>query len=169
MKRTRLLLLLVIIATFNSCTIKFNGASIPVDMKTINVEFFENNAQLVVANLSQQFTEELKNRIRTQTRLSMTQGDADARLEGRITGYDIRQLTLSDNDVLTEGSSRLTITVTAKYTNNLNPKQSFEESFTRFRNFSVAGRSLQSIEPQLIKEINVELTEDIFNRAFAQW
>ncbi|MBG6235195.1 hypothetical protein IWX76_001763 [Pedobacter sp. CAN_A7] len=169
MKRTRILLLLVIIGTFNSCTIKFNGASIPLEMKTINVEFFENNAQLVVANLSQQFTEELKNRIRTQTRLSMTQGDADAKLEGRITGYDIRQLTLSDNDVLTEGSSRLTITVTAKYTNNLEPKQSFEESFTRFRNFSVAGRSLQSIEPQLIKEINVELTEDIFNRAFAQW
>jgi hypothetical protein len=169
MKRTRLLLLLVIIATFNSCTIKFNGASIPVDMKTINVEFFENNAQLVVANLSQQFTEELKNRIRTQTRLSMTQGDADAKLEGRITGYEIRQLTLSDNETLTEGSSRLTITVTAKYTNNLDPKQSFEESFSSFKNFPLAGRSLQSIEPQLIKEINVMITENIFNRAFAQW
>lgn len=162
-------MLVVIMATFNSCTVKFNGASIPVDMKSINVDFFENTAQLVVPNLSQQFTEELKNRIRTQTRLSITQGDADAMLDGRITGYDIRQLTLSDNEVLTEGSSRLTITVSAKYTNNLNPKQSFEESFTRFRNFSLAGRSLQSIEPQLIREINVELTEDIFNRAFAQW
>ena len=155
-------------ATFNSCTVKLNGAS-TVGLKTINVDFFENNAQLVVPNLSQLFTEELKNRIRTQTNLSITQGDADAVLDGRITGYDIRQLTLSDNEVLTEGTSRLTITVTAKYTNNVNPKESFEESFTRFRNFSLTGRTLQSIEPQLIREINVELTEDIFNRAFAQW
>ncbi|WP_432710449.1 LptE family protein [Pedobacter sp.] len=169
MKRTVVLVLLVIVATFNSCTIKFNGASIPPEMKTINVDFFENNAQLVVPTLSQQFTEELKNRIRTQTRLNLTQGDADAKLEGRITGYDIRQLTLTDNERLTEGSSRLTITVTAKYTNNLDPKQSFEESFSSFKNFSLTGRSLQSIEPQLIKEINVMITENIFNRAFAQW
>ena len=163
------LLLLVIMVTFNSCSIKFNGASIPPEMKTIKVEFFENNAQLVVANLSQQFTEDLKNRIRSQTRLSLTQGDADAVLEGRITGYDIRPVTLTDNKQQTAGASRLTITVSAKYTNNLDTKQSFEESFTRYKDFALNSNSLQSLEQQLIKDINVMLTEDIFNRAFAQW
>ncbi|WP_432714640.1 LptE family protein [Pedobacter sp.] len=162
-------LLLVIMVTFNSCSIKFSGASIPLEMKTIAVEFFENNAQLVVPTLSQQFTEDLKNRIRSQTRLSLKQGDADAVLEGRITNYDIRPVSLTDNEQFTSGSSRLTITVAAKYTNNLDPKQSFEESFTRYKDFALNSQSLQALEPQLIKDINVMLTEDIFNRAFAQW
>jgi hypothetical protein len=162
-------LLLVIMATFNSCSIKFNGASIPPEMKTISVDFFENNAQLVVPYLSQQFTEDLKNMIRTQTRLSLKQGEADATIEGRITNYNISPVSLTDNTQLTPGSTRLTITVSAKYTNNLNPKQSFEETFSRYKEFALNGRSLQSLEAQLIKDINVMLTEDIFNRAFAQW
>lgn len=169
MKRLSLVLLVVMLS-FNSCTVKFNGASIPPNMKTISIPFFENNAQLVVPTLSQSFTEDLKTRIRTQTKLSLTQqGDADAVMEGRITGYDVSQVSTTDNRQLTQGTSRLTITVAVKYTNNLNPKQSFEESFTRFKNFVLNGANYQSLEPQLIKDINVMLTEDIFNRAFAQW
>jgi hypothetical protein len=168
MKRITFLLLVIMIA-FNSCSIKLNGESIPPEMKTISVQFFENNAQLVVPYLSQQFTEDLKSRIRSQTRLSLKQNDADANIEGRITNYDISPVSLTDNTRLTAGSNRLTITVSAKYTNNLNPKQSFEESFTRYKEFALNGQSLQNLEPQLIKDINVMLTEDIFNRAFAQW
>jgi hypothetical protein len=37
-----------------ACTIKLNGASTQ-GLKTINVGYFENNAQLVVGNLSQNF------------------------------------------------------------------------------------------------------------------
>ena len=44
-----------------SCGIySFSGASIPPEMKTVTVNFFENNAPLVVPYLSQQFTERLK-------------------------------------------------------------------------------------------------------------
>ena len=42
-----------------SCSVSLNGAS-TVGLKTINVEYFENNAPLVVNYLSQQFTESLK-------------------------------------------------------------------------------------------------------------
>lgn len=168
MKRITLLLLVMMVA-LNSCSIKFNGASIPAEMKTIKVEFFENNAPLVVANLSQQFTEDLKTRIRNQTRLSLTQGEAHAVFEGRITGYDIRPVTLTDNRQQTPGASRLTITVSVKYTNNLDTKQSYEQSFTQYKDFPLNNRSFQSIEQQLIKDINVMLIDDIFNRAFAQW
>lgn len=162
-------MLMVIVITFNSCSIKLNGASIPANMKTINVQFFENNAPLVVPYLSQEFTEALKKRIREQTRLSITPNNADATMEGRITNYEIRPLTLTDSKQLTAGSSRLTITVSVKYTNNLNPKQSFEETFSKYKDFALNGASLQSLENQFIKDIDVMLTEDIFNRAFAQW
>jgi hypothetical protein len=74
-----------------------------------------------------------------------------------------------NNQATTQGSNRLSITVNVKFTNNFNAKLSFEESFTRYRDFVLSGASLQSLEPQLIRDINVQLTEDIFNRAFAQW
>lgn len=165
------LLLLIVVACLG-CSYKFNGASIPPTMKTLNVRFFENNAPLVVPTLAQNFTEDLKERIRTQSRLSITQNDADAILEGRITGYEIKPIAFTDNKQPTAGANRLTITVSVKYTNNLDTgkvKSSFEESFSAFKDFVLQGGTLQSQEPQLIKEVNKQLTENIFNRAFAQW
>lgn len=170
MKRLCLLLLLPITAALmNSCSVKLNGASIPNEMKTVNVQFFENNAPLVIPTLSQDFTEALKTRIRNQTRLSITQNEADATFEGRITGYDIRPQTLQNNNAPTAGSNRLTIRVSVKYTSNLNPKQSFEENFEKFKDFNLGSQSVEAIQLQLIKDVNLQLTEDIFNRAFAQW
>ncbi len=167
----RVLLLFVMIAAIG-CSYKFNGASIPPAMKTINVRFFENNAPLVVPTLAQNFTEDLKARIRTQSRLSITQNESDAILEGRITGYEIKPIAFTDNTKPTAGANRLTITVSVKYTNNLDTgkvKSSFEESFSAFKDFTLQGSTLQSQEEGLIKQVNQQLTENIFNRAFAQW
>lgn len=158
----------ICLLSISGCKIGLNGASIPAEMKTVNVTAFENNAPLVVASLSSQFTEELKTRIRNQTRLSITPNDAQGVFSGNITGYSITPQAITDNKAPTAGANRLTIRVNVKYTNNLNPKQSFEEGFERFKDFKLVG-SLQSMEPALIKDVTAQLTEDIFNRAFAQW
>ena len=169
MKKIFLLLLLPMLVALDSCSVKLSGASIPAEMKTVNVQFFENNAPLVIPTLSQSFTEALKTRIRNQTRLSITQNDANAIFEGRITGYDVKPIALQNNNNPSAGGDRLTIRVSVKYTNNLNPKSSFEESFEKFQDFNLAAQSLESIQLELIRKINLQLTEDIFNRAFAQW
>src|SRR5690606_1697610 len=145
----------------------FTGASIPASMETVSVDFFENNAPLVVPYLSQDFTEALKERIRNQSRLSMVRADADASFSGRITGYSINPTAVQGND--RAGLNRLTITVSVRYSNKLNPKLDFEKSFSRFKDFSTAAGPIQSQEQQLIKDINDMLTEDIFNQAFANW
>ena len=168
----KVFLLFAILLAFAGCSYKFNGASIPAAMKTLNVRFFENNAPLVVPTLAQTFTEDLKERIRTQSRLSLVTGEADAIMEGKITGYDIRPVAFTDNRQPTAGATRLTITVQVKYTNNLDTgkvKTSFDESFSAFKEFTTASGTLQSQEQALIKQINQQLTENIFNRAFAQW
>jgi hypothetical protein len=169
MKKIYLLLLLPLLLLCHSCSVKLNGASIPTDMKTVTVLFFENNAPLVVPSLSQDFTEALKVRIRNQTSLSITQSDAHAVFEGRITGYDIKPIALQNNNQPTAGGNRLTIRVTVKYTNNLDPKASFEEPFERFKDFPIGTTTFDQTQLALIRDINLQLTEDIFNRAFAQW
>src|ERR1700761_2574445 len=121
------------------CTVKLNGASIPPELKTINVEYFENNAPLVVNYLSQQFTEALKDRIRSTTRLSIVQGEADAKLSGTITGYSIEPVSIqatNNNVAPIAGAERLTITVNVTYTNIADKKLNFTQSFAEHQDFT---------------------------------
>jgi len=171
----------VLVMFFSACAYKLslNGVSIPADMKTIDIQFFENNAQLAVPTLSQQFTEGLKNRIRTQTSLSILRGEADGVMSGAITGYSIAPVSVqatNSNTAPIAGASRLTITVSVKYVKYLykdgkrtsDPDKilSFEESFTKSKDFT---GDIASQEQNLILDINKQLTDDIFNRAFANW
>lgn len=169
MKKLSIIAVLLFSLSLTACKISFNGASIPVGMKTVTVRYFENNAPLVVQTLSQTFTEDLKTQIRTQTSLNIVQNDGQCIFEGRITGYDIRPVAIQNNNQPTAGATRLSITISAKFTNNLDPKKNFERSFERYKDFPLNGQSIQTKEPQLIKEVVKQLTEDIFNQAFTQW
>jgi hypothetical protein len=166
----RNLYFIILLFVISGCKVSLNGASIPQEMKTVNVTVFENNAPLVVSTLSTQLTEDFKTRIRNQTKLSLTNNDPQGTFSGNITGYDIRPVALQDNANRQSlaGANRLTIRVAVKYVNNLDPKQSFEETFERFKEFRLTG-NLQAQEPALIKAVTEQLIEDIFNRAFAQW
>jgi hypothetical protein len=166
-----LIVVTVLILSGLSCTYKLSlsGVSIPPSMKTIRVEFFENNAALVVNNLSTQFTEALKDRIRTTTSLAVVQGDADAVMSGSITDYNIAPVSINataNNVAPIAGASRLTITIQVKYVCPLDKKNSFDESFSKFENFS---GDINTQEQTLIADIDKQLTEDIFNKAFANW
>jgi hypothetical protein len=173
MKRTYLLLILPLVLFCQTCTIKLDAASIPAELKTINVKFFENDAPIVVPNLSQLFTEALKEKIRSQTRLSIVRGDAGAIMEGTITNYTIAPVAIqatTDNRAPVAGQTRLTITVNVSYTAtypNADKKNDFTNAvFTRYKDYT---GDISSQEQTLIQEINKQLTEDIFNKAFANW
>jgi hypothetical protein len=172
MKKTllkfRIALIIALLSVSQSCgTYSLSGASIPAEMTTTSVQFFENTSALVVPYLSQQFTEGLKDRIRNQSRLSIVRTEADANFEGRITDYSIRPVAIQGND--RAGLDRVTVTVSVKYTNVLNPELNFEQSFQAFQEFSVNQGPIQSHEQKLLALIIRQLTEDIFNKAFANW
>lgn len=159
--------ILLLIFFFQACSYKFNGASIPANMKTVSVDFFENTAPLVVPTLSQAFTEELKTRIRTQSRLNLIRDNADGHFEGRITDYNFANVAVTAGE--RANLVRLTITVQVKYTSALDPEQSFEQSFSQYEQFSLDNGSIQTQEPKVIPIVTRRLTEDIFNKAFANW
>ncbi len=153
--------------TFNSCGIySFTGASISPETKTVNVSLFQNNAALVVPTLSQSLTESLKDRIVTQTSLQITRNSADLEFEGSITDYNVRPISIQGNE--TASQNRLTISVKLKFTNNKDESKSFETTFSRYTDFP-GTRNLSDVENDLIKIINVQLVDDIFNKAFVNW
>jgi len=156
---------------FSSCKITLSGASTK-GLKTIYVGFFENDAPLVVSNLSQDFTEQLKARIRSTTDLSIVQtpGTADAVLTGSITGYSIAPVSIqanaNSNTPPIANASALTITVQVKYVNNVTKNLSFDQSFSEPMNFT---GDIAAAQNNLITTIDKQLTEDVFNKAFANW
>jgi hypothetical protein len=149
-----------------------NGNVIPEEMRTVNVSFFENNATLVVPTLSQTFTEALKDRVRSSTRLSIiNNGEADGRMSGTITDYRIAPISIpatNQNVAPIAGASQLSITVRVKFVCDVckDKKINFEDSFTKTANYS---GDIASQETTLIQTITKQLIDDIFNRAFNNW
>ncbi len=147
-----------------SCKVSLSGGNFG-ESKTISVAFFPNNSSLVQPTLSQAFTEDLRSFFQTQTPLSLTQRNGDLQFEGAITDYRINPVAI-DNQ--TASSNRLTISVSVKFTNIKDPTKDFESTFSRFADFP-SSENLGSIESDLIKQINQQLAQDIFNKAFINW
>lgn len=170
MKKNNALIVIIGLLFLSGCGVRysFSGGSIPADMKTVTVHFIENQAAIVFPILSETMTERLKARIRSQSRLSQVSNDGDGIFEGRITTYTIGPAAVeagTDRAAL----NRLTITVQIKYTNAVQPEDSFDLPFTRHKDFSSAIQPIQAQEEQIVKDIVEMLTEDIYNRAFANW
>lgn len=167
MSRSGIFLLLSLLV-LKGCTVNysFSGASIDPKMKTYSVQYFANRAPLVVPTLSQQLTEALREKIRSQTKLLLVTGVGDADFSGEITRYETRAVAITGND--RPAQNRLTMDVRVRYTNSVNPKEGFESTFSRYKDYD-ANQSLAVVEQDLIKDILELLAEDIFNKAFVNW
>ena len=159
-----------VISFFNeSCKIKYslNGATIPIEAKTVSVAFFANNTTLGSPSLSQKFTEKLRDVVSTQTNLALMKQNGDLQFEGAITDYNMAPVAIQSG-VDQAALNRLTVTVSVKYSNKFDATKNFEQSFTRFADYSTSS-SLSAQESDLLISINKQLTEDIFNKAFNNW
>lgn len=144
----------------------FTGASIPANAKTISVSTFPNYAATVNPQLSQKLTDDLRNLFSSQTSLNVVNGNADLEISGEITGYVTRAAALSANDEVS--MNRLTITIKVKFVNNCDPDASFEQSFSRYRDYN-AQLNFSSVESTLMGEIVSELCDDVFNKSVVNW
>ena len=163
------IILVFAVALFaTSCKVNysFTGADISPNVKTIHISSFPNRASLVQPNLSNVFTETLKDRFISQTNLEMVTYDGDLSFEGEITNYTVNAQAFTGNE--TAAINRLTITVRVKFVNAQEPTKSFDSSFSRFADFD-SNQSLNAVESELIQQISEELVTDIFNRAVANW
>ncbi len=153
---------------FSSCKVNYSmsGASVSPDIKTFQIKYFQKTSALGPSSLSQVFTEKLKEKFLTQTNLKLSDKDADLIFEGSITNYAVTPLAIQADE--TAAKNRLTITISVKFTNLKNDQQNFENSFSRFSDYN-SNQSLSTVENDLITEINDQLADDVFNKAFINW
>ena len=55
-----------------------------------------------------------------------------------------------------------------KYTDSINPDNSYDATFSRYRDFD-STKDFSSVELGLSEEIINEIIEQIFNKAFVNW
>lgn len=144
----------------------FTGASIPVQAKTISIEYFPNQAPIVVSSLSQVLTEALRDRFTAQTPLNLVPGNGDLHIEGYITGYSTQPVAIQGNEQA--ALNRLTVTVKVKFTNKFDEKANFEQTFSRFEDYPFTA-NLNAVQDGLIQQIVDALVDDIFNKAVVNW
>lgn len=148
-------------------TVSLTGGNVDPRAKTVYIQTFRNNAVGVYPTLSQDFTNALKDRVQGQTPLTIIDTEnGDYKIEGEITGYTINPVAIQGDE--TAAMNRLTITVFVRFTNTFDETKNFEQSFSRYVDYS-STQNLTSIESGLVSDINDALTEDIFNKAFVNW
>lgn len=161
-------LLFTAMALFPACRggYSFTGTSISPDVKTIRIDYFQNMAPKVLPTLSNTFTEALITKFRRQTKLEFVNDNSDLHFEGEITYFDTDWKAIQANEMA--GLNTLKITVKVRFTNIIDEKQSYDQSFSAEADFS-ATQSLEDVQDRLAAEIVDILVENIFNAAVANW
>ena len=151
------------------CTVsyKFNGATIDYEkIKTISIRDFTNQAELVYPSLEYKFNEALKDSYRRQTKLKFIPQNGDLNLEGEITGYNLSSMGVTNNNYA--ATSKLTMTVRVRYTNNVNHNEDFEQTFSSSATFP-SSELLSDREGELTDAMVKDIVNMIFNATVANW
>ena len=150
---------------FTGCY-SFKDVSIPPEVKTVKILYFDNKARLVNPQLSQRLTDKIRQKIINQTRLSQTNNDeAHYIISGFISDYYVTTSGISGQRAAT---NRLNVGVKLIFKNTLDSKKNFEADLTRNFDFD-ATIPLQQAEVQLTELIVQNFTDEIFNRIFSNW
>lgn len=163
----KIILSLIIITTLIGCgAYSFTGGNTG-DAKTIQIDFFPNQAPLVEPALTQRFTNELQDLFTRQTNLTLTNKNGDLHFNGEITGY--RVTPMSGTSDQTAAQNRLTVTVNVRFENKLEEKDDFEKTFSFYSDFDANSQLTGSVLEAALDEIIERITQDIFNASVAKW
>jgi len=135
--------------------------------KTLQIDFFRNNAPLIEPTLSQKFTEDFRDLFTRQTNLSLVNVSGDIHFEGEITDYRITPMSATAQQ--TAAQNRLTITINVRYFNKFIEKDNFEKAFSFYYDYPANTQLIGSALETAFNEIIQRLTQDIFNASVAKW
>lgn len=161
------LFLISLTIVLNGCgAYSFTGTDISAETKTFQVNFFQNQAPIVVPGIDQRFTNELQDLILNQTNLTLVTSGGDLVYEGEIVQYYIAPNTATSQN--TAAQNRLTIAVNVRFFDTNDPTKDLEQRFSFFFDYP-AATSESAIQDQAIEVIYERITQDVFNATLARW
>lgn len=167
MKFFKFLSFFIIVVSIHSCSVyNFTGTG-KIDADTFQVNYFQNNAELIEPGIERRFTINLQEIIQNQTNLNLTNSNGDLLYEGEIVEY--RTTPMQATAAQTATQSRLTITVMVRFSNKNKEADNFEKRFSFYRDYEGSTLPTGSVLNGYIDEIFERITQDIFNESLAKW
>ncbi|MFZ4671601.1 MAG: LptE family protein [Flavobacterium sp.] len=167
MKNLKYILLILIAFNFIGCGhYNFTGTG-NIDAKTFQVNYFQNNSELIEPGIERNLTLKLQEIIQNQTNLNLTISKGDLLYEGEIVDYRITPMTATADQKAAQ--SRLTISVNVRFSNKNKEADNFEKRFSFFRDYDGVELPTGATLNGYIDEIFERITQDVFNESLAKW
>lgn len=167
MKLFKILSIIILAISVNSCSVyNFTGTG-KIDAKTFQVNYFQNNADLVEPGIERTFTIRLQELIQNQTNLNLTNSNGDLLYEGEIVEYRITPMQATAAQ--TAAQSRLTVGVNVRFSNKNKEADNFEKRFSFYFDYDGSTQLVGSKLTEALDVIFERITQDIFNESLAKW
>ncbi len=165
----KLTYILVALSAFalTSCSVyNFTGTG-KIDAKTFQVNYFQNNAELIEPGIERTFTLKMQEIIQNQTNLNLTNSNGDLLYEGEITDYRITPMTATADQKASQ--NRLSITINVRFSNKNKETDHFEKRFSFYYDYDGSTQLIGSKLTEALDVIFERITQDIFNESLAKW
>lgn len=150
-----------------SCNVKYNFTGTgKIKAKTFQVNYFQNNAEIVEVGIERTFTQKLQNTIQNQTNLDLVPSGGDLLYEGEIVEYRITPMAANANQQSSQ--NRMTITINVRYSSKNSEDDNFEKRFSFFHDYD-ANLLPSAVLNEALEIIYERITLDIFNESLAKW
>lgn len=161
------ILAIALLFTYSSCSVyNFTGTG-KIDAETFQVNFFQNNAELIEPGLDRTFTLNLQDLIINQTNLNLVKTGADLTYEGEIVDYRVSPMTATADQQASQ--NRLTIRINVRFTNRKKETDNFEKTFDFFYDYPATQQLTGATLNTAVETIFERITQDIFNDSLAKW
>ena len=162
-----ILLLIGVILTQSGCNYGFRGKNPPKGINTLYVPLFENTSNFSEADIRENFTESLKNKIvADNTFLLDSKEGADGMLVCNIATVTDEPLVISGDETVTK--RKITITISADFQNLKTGKQIWQKTFNNFGEYNSPSGSFSERKTGINEAID-KITEDILNDLTSNW
>jgi hypothetical protein len=167
MKKIHLLITAVLLISLSSCSVyNFTGTG-KIDADTFQVNFFQNNAELIEPGIDRTFTLALQDLIQNQTNLNLVKIGGDLTYEGEIVDYRISPMTATADQQASQ--NRLKIRINVRFINKKKETDDFEKAFEFYYDYPAQQQLSGATLSAALKEIFDRITQDIFNESLAKW
>ncbi len=163
-----LLFLLIQLSVFSGCyTLK--GISIDPRVNTFSIKTFENVASNAPPTVAIDFSERLKDKMRSETRLQLKSSETDVEFSGKVIDFRVVPVAPKPGELVESNQLVVVIQVSAENMRDEKIEWPKEKSFSHFAEFSNTA-DLLTVQDRLLQDvIYPQLLEDIFNYFFNNW
>ena len=156
---------MIISGVISSCY-SFKGISIDPGIKNFEVVNFDDQTTTAPPYYRQLISEELTEKILSESRLKLARTNPDLIFSGKVTSFQVSSKAPQAGE--TTSLNELKIVIEVEMKNMQDESKNWKKSFQEVRTFQ-ASQSLLSVQDELFETMNELFVEDIFNTAFTNW